>query len=133
MPDGILSTAIAAVLQPRCKAVDHSRSTRSLKYGRWKVALDQDKLNDFLGRFVGDLGATVAAASVVMGDQLGLYQALAGHPARPSELAERTRLDTRYVTEWLRGQAAGGYISYDPATEEYSLTEEQAFALANPA
>ena len=93
---------------------------------------DQDKLNDFLGRFVGDLGATVAAGAVVLGDRLGLYRGLLPGPATAAELAERTGTDPRYVTEWLRGQAAGGYVSYDPDADRYSLTAEQAFALTDP-
>jgi ubiquinone/menaquinone biosynthesis C-methylase UbiE len=96
------------------------------------MAIDQDKLNDFLGRFVGDLGATIAAGSVVVGDRLGLYRGLAASPANAEELANRTNTDPRYVAEWLRGQAAGGYIEYDAATDSYSMTEEQAFALTNP-
>jgi ubiquinone/menaquinone biosynthesis C-methylase UbiE len=96
------------------------------------MTIDENKLNEFLGRFVGDLGATVAAGSVVMGDRLGLYRALADAPATPAQLAERTDTSPRYVTEWLRGQAAGGYVEYDAATETYSLSPEQAFALAYP-
>ena len=94
--------------------------------------LDMDKLMDFVGRFAGDLGATIAAGSVVVGHRLGLYQALATGPATPAELARRTDTDPRYVAEWLRGQAAGGYIEVDPQTETYSMTVEQTFALANP-
>jgi ubiquinone/menaquinone biosynthesis C-methylase UbiE len=96
------------------------------------MALDMDKLHEFLGKFVGDLGATVAAGNVVIGHRLGLYKALAGGPVTAAELASATGTNSRYITEWLRGQASGGYIEYDPATETYSLTEEQAFALANP-
>ena len=97
------------------------------------ASLDENKLNEFLGRFVGDLGATVAAGSVVIGDRLGLYRALAeGGPADADELAARTGTTARYVTEWLRGQAAGGYVTYDATTDTYSLTPEQAFALADP-
>jgi 2-polyprenyl-3-methyl-5-hydroxy-6-metoxy-1,4-benzoquinol methylase len=96
------------------------------------MALDNDKLNEFLGRFVGDLGATVAAASVVIGHNLGLYQALAGKPATADELARRTGTSPRYVAEWLRGQAAGGYVQYDAGTDSYSMTEEQAFVLTDP-
>src|SRR5690242_437440 len=92
------------------------------------VSLDQEKLMIFLGQFVGDLGATIAAGSVVVGDRLGLYRALAEGPATAHELAQRTETDTRYVTEWLRGQAAGGYVMYDAASDTYSLTEEQSFA-----
>ena len=96
------------------------------------MAVDQDKLMAFLGQFVGDLGATIAAGSVVVGDRLGLYRALADGPASAHELAQRTETDTRYVTEWLRGQAAGGDVMYDPAIDTYWLTEEQAFALTDP-
>ena len=96
------------------------------------MAIDTGKLQEFLGRFVADLGATVAAGNVVIGHRLGLYQALAAGPARADELAARTQTSPRYVAEWLGGQAAGGYVEYDPATDTYSMTEEQAFALANP-
>jgi len=96
------------------------------------MAVNQDKLDAFLGRFVGDLGATIAAGSIVVGHRLGLYRALAEGPATPDELAARTRTSPRYVAEWCRAQAAGGYAEYDPATGAFSLTEEQAFALADP-
>jgi SAM-dependent methyltransferase len=71
-------------------------------------------------------------ASVVIGHNLGLYQALAVAPATAGELASRTGTSPRYVAEWLRGQAAGGYVQYDPASDSYSMTEEQAFALTDP-
>jgi SAM-dependent methyltransferase len=97
------------------------------------MTLDQDKLMDFVHRFVGDLGATMTAGNVVVGHQTGLYKGLAtGGPATGDELAARTGTDPRYVTEWLRGQAAAGYVSYDDATHRYSLTPEQAYVLANP-
>jgi ubiquinone/menaquinone biosynthesis C-methylase UbiE len=94
--------------------------------------MDHDKVSEFLGRFVTDLGATGAAGSVVIGNRLGLYRALAQGPATPEQFAERTGCHPRYLTEWLRGQAAGGYVSCDPVTAEFSLTEEQAFCLADP-
>jgi SAM-dependent methyltransferase len=96
------------------------------------MAIDQDKLMEFVNRFVGDLGATMAAGNVIVGDRLGLYRALAEKPQRPNELAERTGTIPRYVEEWLCGQAAGGYLQYDPDSGTYWLTEEQAFALTNP-
>jgi ubiquinone/menaquinone biosynthesis C-methylase UbiE len=96
------------------------------------MPINTDKLNEFLGRFVTDLGATIAAGNVVIGHRLGLYKALAAGPARAGELAERTQTSPRYTDEWLRGQAAGDYVTYDPETQTYSMTEEQAFALANP-
>jgi len=96
------------------------------------MTIDMDRLQEFLGRFVNDLGATFAAGNVVVGHRLGLYRALAAGPANAEELAERTQTSERYVAEWLRGQAAGGYVEYDAANDTYSMTEEQVFALANP-
>jgi ubiquinone/menaquinone biosynthesis C-methylase UbiE len=96
------------------------------------MAIDTDKLHEFLGKFVMDLGATTAAGNVVIGHNLGLYKALAAAPASADELAAATQTNPRYVAEWLRGQAAGGYVDYDPAGDKYSMTEEQAFALTDP-
>jgi ubiquinone/menaquinone biosynthesis C-methylase UbiE/transcriptional regulator with XRE-family HTH domain len=96
------------------------------------MAIDEAKLNAFVNRFVGDLGAAMAAGNIVLGDRLGLYRALADGPLLPRELAERTGTAPRYVEEWLRGQAAGGYVDYDLLSGTYRLTEEQAFALTDP-
>jgi SAM-dependent methyltransferase len=96
--------------------------------------VDQDQLNELLGRFVNDLGATISAGNVVVGDKLGLYRALAeAGPLTPAELAAYTATAERYVREWLAGQAAGGYITYDAGTGQYSMTAEQALAFADPA
>src|SRR5579863_5902920 len=93
-------------------------------------ALDMDKLNAFIGQFVGDLGAAVHAGMVVIGEKLGLYKALSVGPITSAELAAKTKTDERYVREWLASQAAGGYVTYDEKTNKFSLTAEQAFALA---
>jgi ubiquinone/menaquinone biosynthesis C-methylase UbiE len=93
--------------------------------------MNEDKLNEFLGNFVTDLGATVAAGNVVIGHRLGLYRALPSGLATPEQLAERTGTAPRYIAEWLCGQVAGGYVTWDAAQDRYSLTEEQAFVLAN--
>src|SRR6476646_4533353 len=96
------------------------------------MTVDESKLMDFIHKFVGDLGATMAAGNVVIGHNLGLYKALGESPATAVELAARTQTAPRYIDEWLRGQAASGYVEYDPPTDTYSLTDEQAFALTNP-
>jgi SAM-dependent methyltransferase len=96
------------------------------------MAVDNDKLMEFINQFALDLGATMAAGNVVIGHRLGLYKALAEGPATARELAGRTGCDTRYLSEWLAGQAAGGYIGYDSDTQRFGMSEEQAFALANP-
>jgi SAM-dependent methyltransferase len=94
------------------------------------MAIDEGKLNAFMGRFVGDLGAVMHAATVVVGDQLGLYKRLADAPSDVDTLARRTETDPRYLREWLSAQAASGYVEYDPATQRFSLSEEQSLALA---
>jgi SAM-dependent methyltransferase len=96
------------------------------------MELDQTKLNAFLGRAVVDIGATLHAGLVVMGEKLGLYKALAsGKPLLPAELAKQTVTTERYVREWLNAQAAGGYVTYDADSGRYSLSPEQAFTLAD--
>jgi len=96
-----------------------------------RPALDMDKLNAFVGQFVGDLGAAVHAGMVVIGEKLGLYKALAAGPMTSAELASKTNTDERYVREWLASQAAGGYVTFDEKANNFRLTEEQAFTLAN--
>ena len=94
--------------------------------------LDEKKLMDFVFRAVDEVGATLNAALVVMGDKLGLYRALAdAGPCTPSELANRSGTSVRYVQEWLNAQAAGGYVAYDPAGGTYTLPAEQAVALTD--
>jgi 2-polyprenyl-3-methyl-5-hydroxy-6-metoxy-1,4-benzoquinol methylase len=97
------------------------------------MAINEEKLNRMLGRFVDDLGATAHAGLVVIGEALGLYKAMgeAGAPLTSAELAERTGTHERYVREWLNGQAAGDYVTYDAATGRYSLSEEQALLLTD--
>ena len=96
------------------------------------VAIDGEKLEQFVFRAVDEVGATLNSALVVMGDKLGLYRALAGAgPLTPVELARRTGVAERYVREWLNAQAAGGYVEYDGATGTYTLPPEQAIALAD--
>ncbi len=94
------------------------------------MAISDAKLNDFMGRFVGDLGAVMHAATIVVGDQLGLYKRLAEGPVDVETLAHRTETDPRYLREWLSAQAASGYVDYDATSGLFSMSEEQAFALA---
>jgi hypothetical protein len=83
--------------------------------------VDTKKLEHFLGQSVNDLGATVYAGMVVIGDRLGLYKALAASPLTSTELATVTRTDARYVREWLSFQAAFGYITYNPETHKFGM------------
>jgi 2-polyprenyl-3-methyl-5-hydroxy-6-metoxy-1,4-benzoquinol methylase len=95
--------------------------------------INEEKLHELLGKFVGDLGATMAAGTVVIGEKLGLYKAM-GNPNQPitaEQLAHRTDTNERYIREWLNAQAAGGYVEYDAESDSYFLTDEQAFVLTN--
>ena len=94
--------------------------------------VDEQRLNAFLGKAVGDLGAAVSAVLVSIGDELGFYKALANGASTAPELAAKTGTNERYVREWLANQAAGGYVEYDAATQTFSLSPEQALCLANP-
>ena len=97
------------------------------------VEIDGDKLHQFVFRAVEEVGATLNAALVVMGDRLGLYRALAGNGGlSPAELAARSGAAERYVREWLNAQAAGGYVEYDPESGRYTLPPEQTVALTDP-
>ena len=94
--------------------------------------LDQAKLHEFVMRAVGEMGAAMNAALIVIGDKLGLYKAMSGAgPMTSAELAKKTGTAERYVREWLASQAAGGFVTYDAASGKYTLPPEQALALAD--
>src|SRR3954447_22533961 len=95
-------------------------------------AIDMQKLDQFLGKVVGDVGAAMSAALVVLGDRLGFWRTLAAGPLTAAELATRSECAERYCREWLNAQAAGGYLTYDPASGRYALPPEQSAALADP-
>jgi 2-polyprenyl-3-methyl-5-hydroxy-6-metoxy-1,4-benzoquinol methylase len=96
------------------------------------MAIDEARLNAFLGKAVGDLGAAISAVLISIGDELGLYRALAMGASTAAELARKTGTHERYIREWLANQAAGGYLEYDVTSGEYSMNAEQALCLADP-
>jgi SAM-dependent methyltransferase len=93
--------------------------------------VDPAQLDAFIGQVVGDAGAAMSAALVVLGDRLGLYKALARGPATAAELARRSECAERYIQEWLDAQASGGYVRYHADTQTYELPPERAVALAD--
>src|SRR5262245_22375303 len=96
------------------------------------ATLNEDKMHAFLGKVVGDFGAALSSALVYIGQKLGLYKAIvAAGSVTPSELAQQTSTNERYVREWLINQAAGGYVEYDAASGRYSMTPEQTVALTD--
>lgn len=96
------------------------------------MALNPDKLNAFIDKAVGDIGAALVANIVLLGDKLGLYNAMAkAGPVTPTELAKATKTAGRYVREWLGNQAADGYVTHDAGTGRCTVSEEQAMTLAD--
>ncbi len=97
------------------------------------MAMDEARLNAFMGKLLNDMGAAATGALVLIGDKLGLYKALAdAGPLTSTELATRAGAAERYVREWLAAQAAAGYVQYQSDTGKYAMTAEQAMALADP-
>lgn len=94
--------------------------------------INEDKMHDFLGKVVGDFGASLSSVLGYIGQKLGLYEALADSDGlTPAELAEKTGTTERYIREWLVNQAAGDYVHYDPVSGKYSMLPEQAVALTD--
>jgi SAM-dependent methyltransferase len=95
------------------------------------MAIDDKKLQELMGRMLGDVGAAMGSALVLLGDKFGLYKALAAGPLTTAELAAKTGTVERYVREWAAGQTAAGYINYDASSGRFSMSPEQALLLAD--
>jgi SAM-dependent methyltransferase len=96
------------------------------------MEVNQDRLNTFMGKMLGDVGAAMGASLMLVGDKLGLYRALAAEgPLTPAELAQATNTSERYIREWLSAQAASGYVEYEGATGKFSMTPEQTLVLGD--
>ncbi|RUM27091.1 class I SAM-dependent methyltransferase [Rhizobium vallis] len=92
---------------------------------------DMQKLDALVGRLVGDVGAAMSGALVVLGDKVGLFKAMAdGTPLSVEQLAAKTGVKERYLREWLSAQAAADYVTYNEKTDRFSLTPEQAMVFA---
>jgi SAM-dependent methyltransferase len=97
------------------------------------MAVDQERMEELMGTVVGELGATLGIGLVVLGERAGIWGAMAGAgPLTSDEVAERSGTGERYAREWLRAMAAAGYVDYEPSAGTYSLSDEVAFAMADP-
>lgn len=103
-----------------------------MPYSSVSREINEDKMHAFLGKVVGDFGASLSSILGYIGQKMGLYEALADSEGlTPAELASKTGTTERYVREWLINQASGEYVHYDPATGKYSMLPEQAVALTD--
>lgn len=92
---------------------------------------DMQKLDALVGRLVGDVGAAMSGALVVLGDKVGIFKAMVdGAPMSAQQLAAKTGVRERYLREWLSAQAAADYVTYDEKTDRFSLSPEQAMVFA---
>ncbi|MGB7635380.1 MAG: hypothetical protein WBL68_16795, partial [Nitrososphaeraceae archaeon] len=95
-----------------------------------KTVADEAKLQEFIGKVVNEWGAAMGALITFVGDRLGLFKAMAGAGELTSEeLSKKTGTHPRIIKEWLNGQAAGGFVTYNQTNDTYSLSEEHAYAL----
>ena len=96
--------------------------------------IDQSKLEAFMGKMIGHMTGGTICYSIWLGDDLGLYRAMAGAgPMKADAVAAKTKCHPRLVREWLDGQAASGLVSYDVKGDTYELGPEAAMALADDA
>jgi SAM-dependent methyltransferase len=120
-------------MYPYAYHMKSSTSTPPSSTSSPQTTIDNEKLQQFMGKVLSDFGGAASAILVYIGDKLGLYKAMSdfGKPMTSKELANRTGTSERYIREWLANQAAGGYLTYDPATQTYALPYEHAQALVN--
>lgn len=95
--------------------------------------IDEEKLGIFMGQAVVDMATTISGPLLLIGERLGLFEVMVGAgPLTSADVADRAGVSERYTREWLRGQAAGGYVEYDGASDRFTLPDEHAVALAVP-
>lgn len=126
------TTPLTMLDRPILRTFDRVRSKEAVVTQNTEIwaEIDEQEFGQFVEMFLGDLGAMMHAATVLIGDRLGLYRAMADSEWRtPAEIAEATNTHERYVREWLAAQAASGYAEYNPQTAEFRLTPVQALTL----
>ncbi|MEE9364962.1 MAG: class I SAM-dependent methyltransferase [Cellulophaga sp.] len=96
------------------------------------MELNEDRLNELLGKVVTEMGAAANGPLITIGDKLGLYKTLSESDSMSSQqLADDTSTAERYVREWLSAQAASGYINYDSNSNTFSMSPEQTAVFGN--
>jgi hypothetical protein len=96
------------------------------------ATIDAARQEEFVGKVVGQISGTMTTLLGAVGDRLGLFKNLAAEgPATSAELASRTKLNERYLREWLGGMATAGYLDHEGTTKRFSLPAEHASVLAH--
>jgi hypothetical protein len=94
--------------------------------------MDDARFEELFGKVGGFMLGGAVCAGIWLGDELGLYRAMAGAGGLSAdEVAGRTGCNARLVREWLDGQAAAGLLTFDDAADHYELGDEAAMLLAD--
>src|SRR5690349_4486811 len=98
--------------------------------GQRGADVDPAEVGQVMGQLMADLAATSGMLLTLVGVRMGLWESLAAGPATPRELAARAAAAEPYIREWLRSQAAAGYVRYEPAGDRYTLPPAIAAVMA---
>jgi 2-polyprenyl-3-methyl-5-hydroxy-6-metoxy-1,4-benzoquinol methylase len=94
--------------------------------------MDKTKIRAFADKVYADMAGTMAVGMAYVGVKRGLFRVMAGKgPMTAAQVAQASRLQTRYVEEWLKGMTCAGYLVYDPTAETFHLGDEAAFLLGS--
>jgi Methyltransferase domain len=121
-----------SISSPIDKNADSNFDGRIAMTLREDIMIDENKLQQFLGKMIVDLGAAASVPLMRIGVRLGLYKAMDGAgPMTSAELAAKANISERYAREWLAQSAASGYLTYDSASRRFELPPEHAMVFAN--
>jgi len=111
-------------------STEEMRENETAVTGQAGAGADPAAVGQVMGLLMADLAATSGMLLTLVGARIGLWESLAAGPASPGELAARSSAAEPYVREWLRSQAAAGYVRYDPAAGRFSLPPAVAAVMA---
>jgi 2-polyprenyl-3-methyl-5-hydroxy-6-metoxy-1,4-benzoquinol methylase len=94
--------------------------------------VDREKTKLAVDKVFRDMAGAMAAGMALVGTRTGLFRAMQGKGAlRLDDVVRESKLERRYVEEWLKGMVSAGYIEYDAAAQTYRLPEEMAYFVAS--
>jgi 2-polyprenyl-3-methyl-5-hydroxy-6-metoxy-1,4-benzoquinol methylase len=101
---------------------------------RAQVEVDATKAQAFAGRLLTALNDGALCLMVSVGHRTGLFDVMSESlPSTSEELASKAGLNERYVREWLGAMVTGRVVTFDPATNRFSLPAEHAAFLTRAA